>query len=72
MKGYPPWFAMVSALRTVPYTLSAETSAIAKFCAVDATSAGSMPRARDEKGEVERPTVCPAYKSPRWDKPKRE
>jgi transcriptional regulator len=31
-----------------------------------------LPRARDKEGDVERPTVCPKCKSPRWDKPKRE
>jgi len=31
-----------------------------------------LPRARDGSGAVERPTVCPKCKSPRWDKPKRE
>lgn len=31
-----------------------------------------LPRARDDAGKVERPTVCPRCKSPRWDKPKRD
>jgi len=31
-----------------------------------------LPRARGEDGKVERPTVCPKCKSPRWDRPKRE
>ena len=31
-----------------------------------------LPRARDADGRVERPTVCPKCKSPRWDKPKRD
>ena len=31
-----------------------------------------LPRARDANGGVERPTVCPSCKSPRWDKAKRE
>jgi predicted Zn-ribbon and HTH transcriptional regulator len=29
-----------------------------------------LPRARAQNGTVERPTVCPKCKSPRWDKPK--
>jgi len=31
-----------------------------------------LPRSRDERGVVERPTVCPLCKSPRWDKPFRK
>ena len=31
-----------------------------------------LPRARDSSGTVERPTVCPKCKSPRWDRPKRD
>jgi predicted Zn-ribbon and HTH transcriptional regulator len=30
-----------------------------------------LPRGRDANSKVERPTVCPSCKSPRWDKPKR-
>lgn len=30
-----------------------------------------LPRSRGDDGTVERPTVCPKCKSPRWDKPKR-
>jgi predicted Zn-ribbon and HTH transcriptional regulator len=30
-----------------------------------------LPRGRDGNGKMERPTVCPKCKSPRWDKPKR-
>jgi predicted Zn-ribbon and HTH transcriptional regulator len=31
-----------------------------------------LPRVRDASGAVERPSVCPKCKSPRWDRPKRE
>lgn len=31
-----------------------------------------LPRTRGQDGAVERPTVCPKCKSPRWDRPKRE
>jgi len=31
-----------------------------------------LPRTKAADGSVERPTVCPKCKSPRWDKPKKQ